>query len=374
MTEDSDREPDTPHGEVYLPGITRRAMFAGAAGITFTSATNARGQHSSGSSKERTMANTPINEADYIPVGPATPFVSFSPVRFWVPGRQVDLQIRVAAPAAGDNLPIILLSHGHGQSTYLSSLRGYGPLVDFYAAHGFVVIQPTHQDSKALGLDPAGPEGALFWRSRAQDMRFILDHLDQIEATVPGLSGRLDQRRVAAIGHSLGGHTVGMLCGMRVKDPVTSEDVSLADRRVKAGVQLAPPGKGADLAAFASEHYPVLRNSSFAEMTTPALIVAGDKDQSDMFALRKDWRADAYTLSAGRKSLLTLFDAGHSLGGVSGYDVRESTDQDPERLGVVQRLTWAYVRSELYPGDPAWSEACTALARQPRPLGKVESK
>ncbi len=133
-----------------------------------------------------------------------------------VPGRQVELHITVSAPAAERDLPVMLLSHGHGNATYLSSLRGYGPLADFYAAHGFVVIQPTHPDSKALSVDRNGPEGALFWRSRAEDMRAILDHL-----------------------------------------PHDGTEADLADSRVKAGVLLAAPGQG-DLAAFASEHYPVL--------------------------------------------------------------------------------------------------------------------
>jgi predicted dienelactone hydrolase len=156
----------------------------------------------------------PISNADYIPVSEPTPVVSFSPVALSVPGRDVDLQMRVSVPATGRELPLILFSHGHGNSNYLSSLRGYGPLVDFYAAHGFVVIQPTHLDSKTLGLDPNGPEGALFWRSRAEDMHYILDHLDQIEATVPGLSGRLDRGRIAVVGHSLAACRRERRCGL----------------------------------------------------------------------------------------------------------------------------------------------------------------
>lgn len=118
-----------------------------------------------------------------------------------MPGRQVPLQLKVSTPATGRNLPVLLISHGHGFSTFLSSLRGYGPLVDFFAAQGFVVLQPTHLGSKALGLDPQGPEGALFWRSRAEDMHAILDHLDQIEATVLGLQGRLNRAQLAVLGH-----------------------------------------------------------------------------------------------------------------------------------------------------------------------------
>lgn len=143
---------------------------------------------------------------DRAPLPAATPILSFSPVTLNMPGRtDPNLQIRVVAPASGTNLPIILLSHGHGSSNFIASMRGYGPLADFYAAHGFVVILPTHQNSRTLGLDPNGPEGALHWRSRPLDMRFILDHLDEIEKAVPGLEGRIDRNRVGFVGHSLGG-------------------------------------------------------------------------------------------------------------------------------------------------------------------------
>ena len=142
----------------------------------------------------------------------------------------------MVAPVRGANLPIILFSHGHGESNLIASMRGYGPLVDFYAARGFVVIIPTHQSSKTLGLDPNGPEGPLFWRSRATDMRFIVDHLDDIEAGVPGLAGRLDKGRLVAIGHSLGGHTVALLAGMRVEDPASGETLDLSEPRLTAAV------------------------------------------------------------------------------------------------------------------------------------------
>jgi len=304
----------------------------------------------------------------------SSPVVSFSPVVLPVPGRQVDLQLKVSAPATGSKLPVILFSHGHGRSNFLSSLHGYGPLVDFYAAQGFVVIQPTHQSSKTLGLDPNGPEGALFWRSRAEDMHFILDHLEQIEATVPGLSGRPDRNRIAAVGHSMGGHTVGMLAGMRVTDPNDGQEVNLAEPRIKAGVLIGAPGNGADAAAFVSAHYPVLRNNSFAEMAMPALVVTGDKDKNPNFSDRDDWRADAYYLSPGPKCLLTIFGGEHILGGISGYDAAETTDENPERVAVVQQLTVAYLRTALYPEDSSWEDAIKALRDDANPKARVERK
>ena len=205
-------------------------------------------------------------------------------------------------------------------------------------------------------------------------MHFILDHLDQIEATVPGLSGRLDRHRIAAVGHSMGAHTVGMLAGMRVTDPHDCKEVNLIEPRIKAGVLIGAPGKGADAAAFVSEHYPVLRNNSFSEMTMPALVVAGDKDKNINFSERGDWRADAYQLSPGPKCLLTIFGGEHILGGISGYDAAETTDDSPERVALVQALTLAYLRSALYVGDASWKAAQKALREDANPKARIVCK
>lgn len=305
---------------------------------------------------------------------PQNQIMSFSPVVLTVPGRMVDLELKVTVPLRGDNLPVILLSHGHGMSNFLSSFRGYAPLVDFYAAQGFVVIQPTHQDSKTLGLDPNGPEGALFWKSRGQDMHFILEHLDEISAAVPGLSGRVDKNQIAAVGHSLGAHTVAMLAGMRIADPVSGEVVNLEAPSIKTFVILGAPGIGADLSDGAAKLYPVLSATDFSQMKREALVVAGDRDKHPFFSLRDDWRFDAYHKSAGAKSLLTFFESGHLLGGISGYDVAETDDENPQRMAFVRETTLAYILSSLYTENKSWENTINALAEKEKPLGKVETK
>ena len=311
--------------------------------------------------------------------GPArapAPVLSVAPVVLPAPGRAVDLQVRVSAPVTGSELPVILLSHGHGNSNNLSSLNGYGPLANFYAAHGFVVIQPTHLDSKTLNLNPDDPEAPLYWRSRAEDMTRILDQMDVIEAAVPRLAGRVDRTKVAVAGHSMGGHTASLLLGARLTDPRDGTEVNLAEPRIGAGVLLAAPGRGgAALSAFAAGHYPFFSTTDFAEMTAPALVVAGDQDASAHLTVRgPEWHTDPYYLSPRPKALLVLSGAEHGLGGIAGYDAAETTDESPGRAAAVGRLTCAYLRTELYPGDSAWPSARDALAAGPSPLGRVESK
>ena len=132
--------------------------------------------------------------------------------------------------------------------------------------------------------------------------------------------------------------------------------------------------KCADAAAFVSAHYPVLRNNSFAEMTTPALVVAGDKDKNINFSERDDWRADAYHLSPGSKCLLTILGGEHILGGISGYDVAETTHDSPERVALVQKLTLAYLRTALFPGDSSWADAQSALCSNSQTMARIECK
>jgi dienelactone hydrolase len=291
------------------------------------------------------------------------PVVSVSPVVLPAPGRGEELRVRVSAPQTGHDLPIIVFSHGFGQSSH-----SYGPLVDYWAAHGFVVVQPTHLDSRTLNIPPDDPRTPLIWRLRVEDLTSVLDHLDLLESTVPGLGGRLDRSRVAAAGHSWGAQTASMLLGARVLEPDGGKGEDMSDSRVTAGALLAAAGRGgADLTPFAAEHFPFM-NPTFEDMTTPTLVVAGDRDQSALSVRGPDWFTDPYFLSPGDKSLLTLFGAEHSLGGISGYEAKETTDENPGRVAVIQRLTTAYLRSAFHPDDPSWLASSTAG------LGRIDTK
>ncbi len=252
-------------------------------------------------------------------------------------------------------------------------MDGYGPLTDYWAAHGFVVVQATYLDSRRLAVPPGDPRSAQLWRYRVQDAKRILDNLDLLEAAVPGLPGRADHSRIAAAGHSFGGQTTAILLGLRVLPPGGNGE-DLSDPRVKAGILLGTAGAGGEnLKPGVIDQLPWL-NVSFEWMTAPALVVAGDRDQSFLTARGPDWSADPYRLSPGPKTLLTLSGAEHSLGGIPGYEARETTDEHPERLALLQRLTVSYLRDALGLDSTSWPAAVASLAKLDAVLGRLEHK
>jgi hypothetical protein len=107
------------------------------------------------------------------------------------------------------------------------------------------------------------------------------------------------------------------------------------------------------------------------DLYRPRIVVAGDRDNSPHLTIAgPDWHTDPYALSPSPKSLVTLFGGEHGLGGISGYDVAETTDDNPVRVAAVQLLTCAYLRTALHPGDSAWQEAQRAVTGVANPLGR----
>ncbi|SEO11018.1 Chlorophyllase enzyme [Mucilaginibacter gossypiicola] len=307
--------------------------------------------------------------------------VSVAPIRLSSPGRKTDLELRVSAPLNGNNLPVIIFAHGFG-----SNMDAYAPLVNYWAARGFAVIQPTFLDSRSYAEshhadhgeavqaflnDPASKH---IWRQRITDLKAVLDQLEDIEESCPGLQGKLDKSRVAAAGHSFGAHTVAMFLGARTVLPDGSPVEDFKDERIKAGILLSAAGRGDDaLSAFAKEHFPYL-NLDYTYLTTPALVVAGDQDHSPLTVLGPDWFTDAYLISPGADTLLSLFGGEHMLGGISGHLVRETTDENPERVALVSEVTLAYLQKILSPNDTLWKKLNDQLFGAGTQVGKINLK
>jgi dienelactone hydrolase len=308
-----------------------------------------------------TTHNTHLTAAD-------APITSVKPVVLSDPSRGADLQLRVSAPTSGTALPVILFSHGYGES-----MDGYGPLTDWWSFQGFVVLQPTYLDSRSVDLPDNDPRRANIWRQRALDAVRILDHLDDVLEAVPGLRERTDTTRIAAAGHSFGGQTTGILLGLGVIDPDSGEIFRSPDARVRAGVLMATAGRGADLSDLAAEHFPFMK-PTFDQMTTPALVVLGDRDNSPLSTRGPDWSGDPYTDSPGEKHLLILHGGEHSLGGISGYDVAETTDDNPPLVQTLRHTVLAFLCHALGLDAGEWTTVTAALGYPGTPLATLQSK
>jgi len=293
--------------------------------------------------------------------------VAYTPILLPMLGRQ-PLELRLTAPAAGRDLPIVILSHGFGPSNYIPSKDGYGPLVQFWAERGLAVIQPTHASSRVGGLDPDLSGGPFFWRERVAEMRAILDQLAEVERQAPAAAGRLDHDRIAVAGHSFGGYTCSLLLGARLQN----EDFS--DPRIRAGILLASPGRGgADLTPENAARFPFF-DVDFSGISTPTLVVCGADDDPHFTPRGPDWHADPFHEAPGAEALLTINGVGHGLGGIAGWDARETEAEDPDALDATRRLTLAWLRSTFAIEPAAWTQSESALKESAASIAEITSR
>lgn len=312
-------------------------------------------------------------EAAKIPIAESHPAISFGPIEVPSKNRPAPLVVRVVAPVSGSNLPIILLSHGHGPSDHLASYHGYAPVTDFFASRGFVVIQPTHLNSRFYSdLEPSAGD-PMFYKTRPADMKAIIDDLDHIGAAVPTLQGRLDKSNIGVIGHSFGAMTTSLLLGSKNTDPRDGSQFSAPDTRIKAGIILGGTGLADGLSESGKAKVPFY-DLDYSQMSAPVLVVCGDEDESPGFTFRgAAWHSESYGASPGKKYLMWVKGGKHGFGGLSGWDAAEGDDGSPERLAFVLRMTWAYMKSQLTEGDQSWEKASAALGEL-QSLGSVEKK
>ncbi|MSO73160.1 MAG: alpha/beta fold hydrolase [Rhodospirillaceae bacterium] len=285
--------------------------------------------------------------------------ISYNPVLLPDSAQGKNLALRISVSARGGHLPIVIFSHG---AQYLKD--DYIPLTEFWAANGFVVIQPTHIESRSLALPKDDPRLAAVWRSRAEDLRHIIDSLDQVARLVPELKGRMDKDRIYAAGHSFGGHTTSLLLGARVNEP--GQGGTLLDRRVKGGILMAPPGlaKG-------------FLNVSWDHIDAPMLVIAGNQDLTAGVNDAWEYHADPYFKSPGSgkavKCLAVLDGMSHYLGGILGTNHTEERHPEPESVKAIQQITLAFFNEKFDKHEEGVFSAYVA-GKRPKILSQVECK
>ena len=124
--------------------------------------------------------------------------------------RKKDLQLRITYPDSGGPFPVIVFSHGA-----FGSKDNYLPLAEYWAGYGYVILQPTHSDSRALGVRPGDPQAFQDWQSRPADISFVLDSLEELPTKEPALRGKMDAGRIGVGGHSFGANTAQLVGGAK---------------------------------------------------------------------------------------------------------------------------------------------------------------
>jgi dienelactone hydrolase len=276
----------------------------------------------------RNDGDPPPNEASlYAPT--AGPEAAATPVILTLhdPARDKDLDMRVSWPLEGSNLPLVVFSHGNQ-----GSMLAYDPLASYWVSYGYVVIQPDHADSYLIPLEDRVTDFS-DWEDRLDDVEFILDSLDQIEASVPGLTGRIDRDRIAMAGHSFGAHTSQVLTGTLIGG------VSYLDSRFCAALLISPQGMGG---AF--------DENSWLPFSSPMLGITGTNDPGEE-GQPWEWRTDPYYYSPadGNKHLLVIDGAYHNFGDIYGLGelppelAPDAGPLNPTHVLYVQSATTAFL-------------------------------
>jgi predicted dienelactone hydrolase len=247
--------------------------------------------------------------------------------------RNKDLPVRILVPKSSGPFPVIVFSHGAGGSG-----QNYFPLTGFWATHGYIVIQPTHNDSIALRRQkgeslPSGPRDLIDdyrfnsddWANRALDISFVIDSLQALEKQVPQLKGRMDQKRIAMAGHSYGAFTTQMIGGALVDFPNGPKAKSFRDDRPIALMMLSPQGKNQN----------GLTENSWKSMTRPMMSMTGTYDNGAMQQVAS-WRKDPFTYSPpGDKYHVFIDNAFHmSFTGA----LAQGNDEGSSRRRMIARL------------------------------------
>jgi predicted dienelactone hydrolase len=193
-----------------------------------------------------------------------------------------------ATPAVSSGpFDLIVFAHGYG-----STGPTYSPLLEQWAAAGYVVAAPTFPLSSSTA--PGGPS-LVGYTAQPGDLSFVLTQVLSLSARRNDiLSGMVDPERIAAVGHSLGAMTV----------LAWSEDTCCEDPRVDATV------------VFDGVEGPFGKGSYFAGRTVPILVLHGTDDEvlpysggKKIFENAKPPKFFISLIGAPHTSFLQTFDA-----------------------------------------------------------------
>ncbi|WP_157944621.1 alpha/beta hydrolase family protein [Mangrovicella endophytica] len=225
--------------------------------------------------------------------------------------------VRVGAKPADGVHPLVVLSHGLG-----GTWRNLSWLAAELVHAGYVVAAPDHPGTTRADRDPA--KARRLWE-RPKDVSRVIDAV----SADASLLGDIDPKRIAVVGHSLGGWTALELAGARFDPRVYASDCpasamatplcaalqelgllasdqpseqlgdDLRDRRIGAVVGLDPgPARG-------------LTPESLAALKVPALVMTAGHETAMIAASHDDARHLAANMTAPASHVAEIGDTSH---------------------------------------------------------------
>jgi hypothetical protein len=249
------------------------------------------------------------------------------------PQRETNqMELRVAYPEGEGAFPLVIVSHGT-----FSSKDMYGPVIDHWASHGYIVLLPNHVDSNFGRMPKNNGDMSDMIMSRAADLTHILNSLDDIEAQVDGIAGKIDRDHMLASGHSVGSYVAMLNNGLKIRNPENGRIMAHEEDRFTGVVMMSDPGKMA-----------LMPDGVWIHINKPTFLTTGTED----FGTMGDGNAPApyqnEILTTGEgaeensKFLVVLDKGDHYFGGLI-HRAKGNLEPDYEGLQIFNSLSLAFM-------------------------------
>ena len=241
--------------------------------------------------------------------------------------RHRSIPVKIYFPRSAEKAPVILFSHGIG-----SSMENCAYLAKAWTAQGFVCVLVQHPGSdeniwkgKVRILTEFREAYEHNWssRTRAEDLRFVLNCLDQLVQSNEQFAARLDMDRVG-----VGGIDLGALAALLVAGQVPPDyGPSLHDPRIKAVLALSPPVRTMNI-SYREMYQPI---------TAPALFITGTKDDGIVGPTKAVHRRIPFdAMDQNQRYLITLDGGDHRIYGGRIFSLVGGKDDEKFQAGIVR--------------------------------------
>jgi len=195
--------------------------------------------------------------------------------------RLIPVKLYFPASITG-KCPVVLFSHGLGGTREGGEAWGR-----HWASYGYISVHPQHagSDNKLLRGTPdklnniASALNAENWVNRVKDVSFVLDKIEALNGSDQTFSNKIDFAKIGMSGHSFGSATTLGVCGQKIAYGTKGSEVSLVDKRIRAGIAFSPSvtKRGNPKTAFESIEVPMLNFTGTADDSPVTSTKAADR-------------------------------------------------------------------------------------------------